>query len=498
MIGVIWLCDKAMARTQIVEGGVSVDYHYVDRESEADPATDSTDDTTSTETSTQTSEETSEYAREIRISPVLVYRNQGERDGLEIHYRPSYSYDYELEAEDVDHELEVSVYRQMSRVWTVRATNTYVAADYQDIGTEEDSTTTETSTTTTSAESSSGSSDSNEFSQEKFWRNEFQISSQYSYLEDSVFSIGYSNTIMRHDEEIETSESDQEQETTPATAQRGRYQDIDVQSAYTTLSYRLNRRWKMSGVLNYTEGEYFPTIPIEIDEYNPDDGIVLLDHSVGEIRIDAEIWPRNPFFITYSYHRYEFDAYQRDDFVIEEMTIGWEGELTENLTVLLSGGPSLVEPDERDGEWGYNSEARLNYRFERGSFMISFQKGNEVDMLSSVDEETLTDFYVARSELRFQAHRDLFLILSGSYRGDLREVITLDDPETTDTDEADNEQYYEYQYSAGVRLNYSFWRYYTVSLGYRYTHFDSEQQGGDFEESRVYLTFEAEKELFRW
>lgn len=509
MLGVVWLVDEASARTQVIEGGLSVDYLYVDREyedpadaeaeaeTETDAETGTETETTEESSSTESSDETSDHVRQVRISPLLVYKNFSDRDSLEIRYRPSYTYDHELEIEDVDHDLYVSVYRQLSRLWFIRASNTYLIADYQSLDTAEDTEASESSSTT-SAESSSESSDSNQLSEEKYWSNEFELITEYTYREDSVLSVGYNNNILKHDVESEEETEADEETTTRTTSPASGYRDFEVQSAFTSLSYRIRRGWKVTGFLQYTEGDYNPAIPVETNEENPDDGIVYLEQSLGEIQIDIDIWPQNLFFIKYGYERYEFEAYRRDDFVIQEMTFGWEGELTENLSILLSGGPTSVEPDEREEAWGYNAQAELTYRFESGSFLVSYEKGDEVDMLSSVDEETLSDFYVARMELRFEPYQDLFLIFSGSYRGDLREVVTLDNPETAEVDESESEQYYEYQYSAGVRLNYTFARWYTLSLGYRYTNFDSERAGEDYKESQVYLLLEAEKELFRW
>ncbi len=507
MLGAVWLVDEASARTQVIEGGLSVDYLYVDRENEppaeteaeagTESETETATETTGESSSTQSSDETSDNVRQIRVSPLLVYKNYSERDSLEIRYRPSYTYDHELEIEDVDHDLFVSVYRQLSRLWFIRASNTYLIADYQSLETAEDTETSESSSTT-SEQSSSESSDSDQLSEEKYWSNEFELITEYTYREDSVLSVGYNNNILEHDVESEEETGTDEEATTRTTSPASGYRDFEVQSAFTSLSYRLRRGWQISGFLQYTEGDYNPAIPIETDEYNPDDGIVYLEQSLGEIQIDIDIWPQNPFFIKYGYQRYEFEAYRRDDFVIQEMTLGWEGELTENLSILLSGGPTSVEPDEREEAWGYNAQAELTYRFEGGSLMVSYEKGDEVDMLSSVDEETLSDFYVARVEFAYEPYQDLFLILSGSYRSDLREVVTLDNPETAEIDESESEQYYENQYAAGVRLNYSFARWYTLSLGYRYVNFDSQLAGEDWQESQVYLILEAEKELFRW
>ncbi len=505
ILGAVWLVDEASARTQVVEGGLSVDYLYVDRENEPPAETETeTEAETGTETetaeessSTESSDEVSENVRQIRVSPLLVYRNYSERDSLEIRYSPSYTYDHELEIEDVDHDLFVSVYRQLNRLWFIRVSNTYSIADYQSLDTSGDTETSESSTTA-SEESSSESSESNELSEEKFMSNEFELVTEYTYREDSVLSVGYNNNILEHDVDSEEETGTDEETTTRTTSPASDYRDLEVQSAYTSLSYRLMRRWKISGFLQYTEGDYYPAIPVETDEYNPDDGIVYLEESLGEIQLDIDIWPQNLFFIKYGYQRYEFEAYRRDDFVIQEMTLGWEGELTENLSILLSGGPTSVEPDEREEAWGYNAQAELTYRFEGGSLMVSYEKGDEVDMLSSVDEETLSDFYVARVEFAYEPYQDLFLILSGSYRSDLREVVTLDNPETAEIDESESEQYYENQYAAGVRLNYSFARWYTLSLGYRYVNFDSQLAGEDWQESQVYLILEAEKELFRW
>jgi len=231
---------------------------------------------------------------------------------------------------------------------------------------------------------------------------------------------------------------------------------------------------------------------------------VFLQRTFGSVNLDTDILPRNPLFFKYSYQSFDYDDVLRNDMVIQDVTLGWTREVSDHLNLLLSGGPVLVKADEHKRNWGYNSRAELNYLFERGRLRMAFEKGYEKDMFSDVDEETLSDFYVVKSDLICQPIEDLSVVLFGSYRHEDKQKVSLVD-EITPTEEVfqgDESQelttYFEKQYTVGARINYKFGRWYAATLGYQYTDFDSEQDGEDYQESQVYLTLQAQKELLRW
>jgi len=476
IIVLVWLCGEVSARSYIIIGGLTMGYDYKDRKDEPSQ--------TINETKSDEEDDGLENVREISVSPLLVIDVKGIKDGVEIRYNPKLSYDHELETDDISHNLSIDLYRQLSKHWLIQASNHFNNLDRQDTGSIEDDSE-EKSTTTVGSGQSEERDPSDKYGRRRYWSNKLSISTSYTYLEDSDIVLGYGYDVLRN-EETEDEEDN--------------YRDYTVHDAYLSLSYRFNPMWKVTGVGQYMEGDYFPSTLEEKEETEnseEDAQTVFLKHTYGALMIDTRIWPTHPLSLEYNYHNYNYDDADRDDIVIQNLTLGWKKAFFKHLDLSLSGGPTLVMPEERDQYWGYNGQTVLGYRFESGSFRLVLEKGYEKNMFSSVDEETLSDYYVASAALTLQPLEDLSVVLSGSYRYDDKEQLSLADEETADETQED-ESYYQEQYSVGARVNYQFYRWYTATVGYRYTDFDSEQEDEDHQESLVHLSLQTQKELWRW
>lgn len=498
----LWSTGTISARVNSITGGLTVGYQYKDRKDEPSQATEETEK--SKESMENSEENDKQNVREINLSPSLIITSKGSKDNIEIRYNPSFTYDHELEEDDIDHDLSVNGYRQLSSRWLVQADSHFVMADRQTTSLDETDIMTESGSEADLDESETELSD--RYGRRRYWSSETSFSTRYSYLEDSDLTLSYSYNVLRNEEAEDGDDP---------------YRDYTVHDGSLSLSYRYNPQWKVTGFAQYVEGDYFPSDPADTDgdeddsetnnrtteaedEEALDDRQVLLQHTYGGGTLDSDIFPRNPLYLKYGYHSYDYNSSKRHDMIIQNVTLGWKKEFSEYLNLSLSIGPTLVKPDERERYWGYNGQAALSYQFENGKFSLVYKKGYDKDMFSSVDEETLSDFYVVKADLSYNLFEDLSVALFGSFRHDDKEKVSLLDEEDTADEQTQEDvagelvDYYEKKYTVGARANYRFGRWYTATLGYRYTDFDSEQEDEDYHESLVYLTLQVRKELLRW
>lgn len=492
----VWLCSEVMARTTIVIGSLAAAYQYSDRTGETlQTAEDSGVSVSSTEGSGL-------KGHQISVTPAVTLTSNSAKDSVEVSYKPRFIYDWELEEDDMNHNLTLGGYRKLTNRWFVQVDDHFITADHQDTLAPENE---NGSDSNKAAETKEGETDqSNKYGSRRYWRNALSCSTKYSFLEgsDVIFQYGYK--ALRN--EVTEDKND-------------RFRDYDVHSTSLTLSYQYSQQWKVSGSGQYMQGDYFPTNPSDTasDGTTPttetaasgegdtsiDDRLVFLQHIQGSLTVDAKIWPHSPLFMTYAYHSYDYDAYKRDDFVIQQLTIGGMYTISPTFTIVLSGGPTLVDPEKREQAWGYNGQAVLNYRFKDGNLKLNVKKGYTKDMFSSVSEETLSDVTSLSADVTIHPLKDLSLIFSGSYKDSRNEKVTIPVEDTTATGNStaetqQPEKYYEIQYSLGAKLNYKFSQIYTVTFGYQYTDFDSELEGEDYSESLISLTLGVQKELFHW
>lgn len=495
-----------LARDFVISGGISTGYEFDDRkyddedadqeqqqeeagESPADPELQQ--DLTETETETDNRDE--RYSR-VRVAPLIKLTSTAPRDRAELSYSPSFWYDFEDSDNNVDHDLFGSFSRFFAERWQVTLADRYRLTDehrYEDgptAGTAEATEVTETEDVEAVRLSDSD-------TRRRYWTNDLSLGSVYNYAQDSEFSLGYSYNILKNidTDEIRT------------------YEDFDRHKFGAEVGHRFDPIWKLNvsgsfvrGLFDETESDDEPTDEEELEKD-------LNEYSAGTI-LQARLLEYHLYSLSYNYFGVYFDAEERNNTYIHDITLGWQWDFARDFVFGLGAGPTHVETEGQGGEWGYNANVLLTYTFERGTVSFTARRGYEVLNFTGTEEDDgLREYWTANLNLGYRLMNDLSADLFAGYRNEDQDVTTavLVDQETTGETElitetetseliTETETLNRERYLAGGRLTYSFAEAYKLVLSYGYIRQESELRDDSFDEHRVGLTLYFETEMFKW
>ncbi len=481
-LSTIILSQSAQARLNTITGGITTSYDYdktkYDRESDIEDTFPDADD---------------DVTQQLSIGPIFIFETSSSTDGLTISFNPSFVYDFEDSQTDTDHNFSLSSYRDFTRKLRIELNDDYIYSDDpQLLGAE------------TSTDYNRG--------RRRYWTNDFNINSTYTYDIGSSFGAGYTYEILRNDD------------TGP-----GGYEDYDRHIADLSLQHRINTRWNFSLFANYTKGLFDPPEPERVertetilddispgitDAINTDD----LSNDLSEYELGGTVnWiysSRKTFYLSYDFSASDYDAILRYNTNLHNLTLGAQYQHTRRLSFDLGGGPSYEKTETFDPNWGYNGHLNLNYDIaERTSISAGVEKGFDQENFSANDnaldrDQGLTGFWNYNIDISHELTNDITATLFGSYRDEKQENILHGFVETlegggnlasTDRETFREESVFKRQtYEAGASLGYTFLQWYTASLGYTYRTQDSEIINDSYDEHRIYLTLSFQKELFRW
>lgn len=479
-VSTLCLIHPAQARLNTLTGGITTGYDY----NETNYDRDSNDETLATENS---------YLKKLSIGPLFIFETSSSIDQLTISYNPSYTYDFENSNSDVDHNFSLSGYRDISQKLRFGLSDSFIYSDDPNLI------------------ATDNTSDYNK-GRRRYWTNDFNINSSYTYDIESSFGGGYSYRILRNED------------TGP-----GGYEDYDKHVADLSLQHRINSSWNIGATTSYTRGLFDPpdqsvgdsivdglesidpTITDSIDTQNP-------TSDLSEYKASATLnWilsQRKTFLASYDFSGTVYDATLRNDTNLHNITFGAQYQYDTRLSLALGGGPSYEKTETFDGNWDYNAHFDLNYDVSKLSkFTASVKKGYEQQNFSSNNnglgsDQGLTEFWEWKLNLSHALLKDLNANIFVSYRDEKQEstlhgivtgIESGTDPLTTDRETIREESIFNRDiYQAGGSLRYTFLQWWTTGLNYTYRKQDSEQINDSYDEHRVYLTLTVQKELFRW
>ncbi|MDR3542783.1 MAG: hypothetical protein P4L42_04250 [Desulfocapsaceae bacterium] len=408
-----------------------------------------------------------DYNRMI-LTPTVDFKSDDVTNGMEFIYSPGFQYDLNGKGTDVNHNLNFSAHVLPAKEWQIRISDIYINSD--------DSTqTTSLSPATSGANASNGSSNgtvdqvSNQLGRQRFWTNASSVASDYTYLPDSVVTLGYTYSVLRND---------------GGSAGLEGYQDYNKHDALLSASYRFHPEWKAIASGEYIRGLFSttgtPTLGTQSD----------LSEYIGNVRLESYIMPQNTFSLMYGYMGTKYDQTDMNNTDIHSLTAGWKRNISPHLNFDIGGGPSYVKTESQAGNWGYNAHALLNYLIEHGQLGIDVEKAYSMDTFSGTSNGGTIDTWSVTTTFNYQLLEDLSTGLFASYQDQDHQDALLNNTITN---------YKERQYQAGATLNYNFLRYYTLTVGYTFTRLDPDTtQITGYDENRVYLMLSAKNELLRW
>ncbi len=467
------------------------------------------------------------------ISPRIRLASQGVSDLIEFTYAPTFNYDEVYSESEVDHDLNLLAEKNFTRNWLVRVSDSFFYGDdpYRDselrtaVIIPGQEIPVEDPVVGAGQEGQEGEDLTESFGRRRFWRNTLTLDTDYTYRDDSIFGVTYNFGMLRNLTETDIS--------------AGGYTEYDRHEGIARLTYRFNRQWDSEVEARYIKGDFadpevFVVSPGEGEEEPVVDPVGEtisddLEEYYARLRVDYDWSAHDVFFGEYRYGLTDYEVDLRADSKVHEISFGWDHDFTPQIRLTLSGGPTIVEEDnlpstssegdatvitpaESDSTstvTDYNFFGALSWAFLHSQLNLTAEKGYDYENFNG-RRDGLTDFWVARIDYTYQFSPAINCVLGGGYRWASRSqppaigtVVIIDDGETeggdipSDIVEEANFEYTEDTYDAGLTLNYSFLRWYTLSASYRYYDRRSGAEA-DYDEHRVFIALSASKELLRW
>ncbi len=466
--------QPTLARDYKIGAGLSTGYEGYDRQYDKDEktATVSQEGQTTVASDTQ-SDDT--YNR-LRISPLIIISTVSAYDEFSLRYSPGFRYDVETEDHDVDQDLNATYKYSVTRSWLLKLTERYLLTDKNIEDT--------SSTTDTTAKLSDN------MGRRQYWTNNLGAVSEYSYWQDSLFSLGYTYGSLKNIDVDRDSG----------------YEDYNRHIGSTSIGHRFDPFWKMTAAGSYVRGLY----DVVGKEESATDADSSTNKDLSEYRgsamLESGLIEHNPLSLAYSFLEVDHDADDQKTITLHDVTAGWQWDISKDFRINLGGGPSFQKTDGQKGEWGYNANAKVHYALERGAVGWSVNRGYEIQNFTGTDENGLREFWQSRIDFNHEIIQDLSFKMFALYRYEDQEEITKQSLAATDAETTTEQSQIitetdiinRRRISAGSSLGYKFAHWYSMDLSYNYLLQDSEKANDSYDEHRLVLSLSVEKDLLNW
>lgn len=483
---VLALFASVQAREVKLGGGIATGYEFYSRSyDDEEPQKDESSSSSSEQARENTSPDDERYNR-FRLTPLVVISGESARDSFSLRYSPSLRYDEESADYDVDQAVNANLTYSLTRDWQLQVNDRYVFTDQK---IEE-----------TIAREQQQQAETSELSDNegirKYWKNDLSLSSVYRYWEDSSFSLGYSLGHLTHTDVGADSS----------------YEDYVRHGLSLAVGHRFDSVWKLSADSKYSRGLFEPAEQTIGQNVTDGEDQTEENNDLHEFRastqLEAGYFEHHLLSLKYGFVGVDYDDPERNTTTLHDLTAGWQWQLFKDTSLFLGAGPSYNKIEEREGNWGYNANARLRYTLERSAFEASVAHGYDVQNFTGTNESGLREFWLSRLDFSHQLVADLSVKLFTYYRHEDQEELTAQQPtgtgSSTTTGSAAEDPLFEtdtfnrQRLGAGTSLAYKFARWYAMNLSYNYLLQDSEKIDDSYDEHRLVLSLSMERELFQW
>jgi hypothetical protein len=472
------------ARQAIVIGEMSIGYDHWERDYDDEPGIAPLDSKAGDR-------------RDWLVWPKVEVQYNGIHDTLMFRYAPVLRYDDIDSTTEVDHYLTLGAERLLSRKWRVALQNLYALSNdpsrYNEpffrIG-EQGEVPGETVADPGSGEQPSDGITQN-LGRQRYWTNNLHLETSYAYAEEGNIDFGYSFRVLRNDDD-KAGDS---------------YDEYDRHEFFGGLSRRFTPSWRSELGLSYIKGVYddggingspvagapgFLFVSQDLEEYRAD---VLLEYSR-----DA----RNDYPFIYRYREVDYEDF-RQDIWVHELAAGWRHSFDSRTHFRMGAGPSYVDADNLDGEWGINGLVNFSRDYQHANFSSQLSKSFQPRSFTGTDDTGMTDIVEARADLTYRFSKNLSSVIFASYQYEdilnpqgVYFLSAVGESGTAVEQDVGDVSYDRDIYSVGAALDYTFLRWFTATLRYVYYSSDGEILRDSYDDHRITLQLSAGKELWRF
>ena len=284
---------------------------------------------------------------------------------------------------------------------------------------------------------------------EQYFTNNASASLRYLFGPENAFTVGYGNIYLKNDDTT--------------------LNDSRTQIPFATLTHRFNIRNSAEINYRYTKADFW------IDNIPPSDDYT--GHAAG-VRYIYNFTLHTEGSLGYNLTTRNFDG-NEEDYKIHDGSIGIEHAFSSDLSASAGAGYFMQDNDYSDDETGYSYDASIIRQFERGSINIGGAGGWEESYLAT-DRSGFIEYWSVDASADYQILEPLTLYADGSYRRNK---------------DADDTEWNLLRGHCG--LNWTFFRWFSLSLDYSYAERDDDVDRDDYSVNRVALYLTAGR-LYRW
>ncbi len=281
---------------------------------------------------------------------------------------------------------------------------------------------------------------------EPYWRNTMDAGLEVAFGPQNRFSLGYGQSDLKNED---------------PTVDDGR-----IHTPSASLSYWFNTKNGMEIDYEYIKAEFWVDAPLVAgDDYTGDD--------IG-VRYTHQFKPESSLFVDYSLMTRDFDGLT-EDYDVHEGTVGFDHSFSPETSLLISGGYFVREREYSEDEDRFSYNVTLTRGFERGSFTIGGAGGWEESYLDA-ERRGFTRYNSGNLSIEYQLSESVDFFTGGFYRHD-----------------RDNFNQERDMLGGNAEIVWNFFRYFSLSLDYRYSKRDDYVDTGDYTSNRIMLTLRASR-----
>ena len=220
-----------------------------------------------------------------------------------------------------------------------------------------------------------------------YQRNNGDANIRFTFGPSSMFMLGYRHSLLENDDK--------------------NIDDGTIADPYASYSYWFNVKHGIELNSGYTEADF------SRDNNTPKDDYSGLTEGIGyRYRLD----PHSTMSIDFDFTNRDFDG-DTTDYEVYEGTLGFEKNVSEDLSYNISAGYFIRQNDMDEDDSGLNADISLTKKINRGAFIFSGRSGWDEVYLES-ENRGFTKYQSVTSSFNYQVTENLRNNVSITYRQD--------------------------------------------------------------------------------